>query len=357
MAFWPLWILFSLLSANAHYSLYHTNSYQIFNHNFHCLYANLIEDGREIGARMVTNYHLIPYCQRFHPNQTQQQLLLSQSTDNILYNITFNELRKQNVTSEQLLQWSIPIDIVEKYEMNLTDVETIYRCSFPWFGDKCQYKFSDNLNRSFTDIVHATFNDYESLLYNQSGSGTCYGLIDDCNDRSWPFCLDWREICDGKIDCRNGDDEKWCDQLESHQCRENEYQCHYRGQCIPLKFVKDSRKSIDCLDGSDENDLLLSYSTLTNPDCPYISTFQCQERIARYPHSYQCGDGQYMLDYRIPSNFGLCSNNRDKEASLFLLTSFKHVSDEKCQEAFRCALYSNRTEYSGTVYSTTILIF
>jgi hypothetical protein len=30
----------------------------------------------------------------------------------------------------------------------------------------------------------------------------------------WPLCLDWREICDGKNDCSNGEDEELCDQLE-----------------------------------------------------------------------------------------------------------------------------------------------
>ena len=33
-----------------------------------------------------------------------------------------------------------------------------------------------------------------------------------------------------------------------------EYRCHYGGQCIPLEFVGDGRKNIDCLDASDEID-------------------------------------------------------------------------------------------------------
>ena len=49
---------------------------------------------------------------------------------------------------------------------------------------------------------------------------------------SSPSCLDWSEICDGKIDCIGGNvDEEYCWQLEIHQCNENEYQCS-NGQCI-----------------------------------------------------------------------------------------------------------------------------
>ncbi|CAF2911760.1 unnamed protein product, partial [Rotaria sp. Silwood2] len=46
-----------------------------------------------------------------------------------------------------------------------------------------------------------------------------------CN-RGGPFpaCLDWCEICDGKVDCIEEDiDEKDCDQLEINECKDNEY--------------------------------------------------------------------------------------------------------------------------------------
>ncbi len=41
--------------------------------------------------------------------------------------------------------------------------------------------------------------------------GTCYRFLNGCNHG---LCLDWCEICDGKIDCLNGEDEEWCNQLE-----------------------------------------------------------------------------------------------------------------------------------------------
>jgi len=41
------------------------------------------------------------------------------------------------------------------------------------------------------------------------------------------ICLDWTDICDGKIDCMNGGvDEKHCWQLEMNDCQNNEYKCY-----------------------------------------------------------------------------------------------------------------------------------
>jgi hypothetical protein len=46
------------------------------------------------------------------------------------------------------------------------------------------------------------------------------------------ICLDWREICDGKIDCKNGYDERYCQALEMNECNPlTERRC-YDGQCI-----------------------------------------------------------------------------------------------------------------------------
>ncbi|CAF4216527.1 unnamed protein product, partial [Rotaria sordida] len=35
--------------------------------------------------------------------------------------------------------------------------------------------------------------------------------------------LDWREICDGKIDCLDSFDEKNCWKLEVNDCNDNEF--------------------------------------------------------------------------------------------------------------------------------------
>ena len=67
---------------------------------------------------------------------------------------------------------------------------------------------------------------------------TCYTHL-KCNRGPFPSCLDWTEICDGKIDCLDGGfDEEHCWQLEINECKDNEYRCK-NGQCIPKSFYQD----------------------------------------------------------------------------------------------------------------------
>ncbi len=127
------------------------------------------------------------------------------------------------------------------------------------------------------------------------------------------------------------------------KCNSNEYRCHYGGQYITLTFLKDSRVSVDCLDSSDETDFLPEYSPVVNPFCSNVATFQCQERISRYPLSFQCDDGQYVTNIIIPTVLSHCSNMRYKQLSRFLLTSMNHIPTINCQKAFYCALHFNRT--------------
>ncbi|CAM4808908.1 unnamed protein product [Rotaria magnacalcarata] len=240
------------LSIHSDYSLYHTDIHKLSNLTFDCLYANLIDDGRETGGTYIRNYHLIPYCRRpDNDKELEQEFHLN--NENIAQRISFDELRKRNITSEQLLAWRAPIDVAEKYEMNNDSSDIFYQCKSPWFGPLCQYKFGHDASMSFSDIVEATFNNYSEIIKNVT-TGSCYRFLDNCNPELWPRCLDWREICDGKADCLNGEDERWCDQLDLTKCSDHEYRCHYGGQCIPAQFFKDSRISIDCLDGSDEQE-------------------------------------------------------------------------------------------------------
>ncbi|CAF4106410.1 unnamed protein product, partial [Rotaria sp. Silwood1] len=65
------------------------------------------------------------------------------------------------------------------------------------------------------------------------------------------LCLDWRQVCNGIVECAGGEDEKDCAQMELHTCSggANEYRCQ-SGQCIPRSFAFD--RVFDCLDRSDE---------------------------------------------------------------------------------------------------------
>jgi hypothetical protein len=330
---------------NTRYSLYHSDISQTSYPTFDCLYAYLIDAGKEIGSRYVRNYHLIPYCRRPNIDEKQEEVRYV-INGNIAQTITFAQLRKQGVTSQELLDWFATIDVAERYEMNNSDFDIFHNCSSPWFGSMCQYQFGFDSSLSFGNLVKTIFTNYLEIIYNGT-SGTCYRFLNDCNRASWPLCLDWREICDGKIDCISGEDERWCDQLEMTTCTNDEYRCHYGGQCIPLTFAKDSRLSIDCLDGSDEQDRMTEYTLSINIECANVQTFRCQERIGRYPRSFQCGDGQYRPSSDLPSRTITCSNKRDIEFSRAILTSLDHIFDVDCRQAFYCALYSNRTQDIG----------
>ncbi|CAF3978611.1 unnamed protein product, partial [Rotaria sp. Silwood1] len=193
------------------------------------------------------------------------------------------------------------------------------------------------------DIVRSNFANRSPTMINIT-TGTCYSLLPNCDRGPWPLCLDWREICDQKIDCLNGEDEMWCQVLEITKCAEDEYQCHYGGQCIPLEFLRDSRVSVDCLDASDEPEFyVVPLFPSFNWNCINIPTFQCEERTARYGRSFPCGDGEYILRNIMPAPRTYCQNQRDKEFTRILLTSLDFMPDDDCRHAFFCSLHANRS--------------
>ena len=172
----------------------------------------------------------------------------------------FSELSKKNISSEQLYHWSAPMDLIEKYQFyldqlknskeksNLTISEVFYNCTLPNFGPKCEFMLNDYHSHylSLNELIHDYYcwNQYYPSLF------TCYMHL-ECNQGIPPSCLDWSEICDGKVDCLHGEDEKHCWQLEIHSCNEDEYRC-FNGQCIPNEFYRDRDFVYDCLDRSDE---------------------------------------------------------------------------------------------------------
>ncbi|CAF0744979.1 unnamed protein product [Adineta steineri] len=197
-------------------------------------------------------YEIISYCMSEWPSQWN---IKKNNQDEYF---TFAQLYQRNITSEQLYLWSTPLDIIEYYELYLNQrlssntsvvmaINGFYNCTPPRFGPLCQYSLdiyqSDDL--TLNEMIH----DYYLHEY-QLTTLTCYIHL-ECDRGSISLCLDWSEICDGIVDCRNGIDEEPCWQLNINQCEDNEYRCE-NGQCIDKIFFDDDSNVFECLDRSDE---------------------------------------------------------------------------------------------------------
>ncbi|UJR17035.1 hypothetical protein I4U23_003933 [Adineta vaga] len=222
------------------------------NHDFqhHCLNvaAHIIKDS---DPRQIISYCMGEWSSNF--NLTE---------NNFESKFNFSQLAEQHVTIEQLYHWSASIDLIENYQIYLDQLlssdeisvslatEVFYNCTLPYFGWRCQYALI-NYTANYSSLNEFVYDYYQNNRYEPTEL-TCY-LHLNCKRGPLPACLDWTEICDGIVHCLNdGLDEKFCWQLEIHQCNENEFQCGY-GQCIPKSFTRDPSSAPDCLDRMDEH--------------------------------------------------------------------------------------------------------
>ncbi|CAF4602833.1 unnamed protein product [Rotaria sp. Silwood1] len=172
--------------------------------------------------------------------------------------LTFHDLHQRNITGVQLYSWSAHLDVIEEYEafrQNFIDdritasLSIFYNCSSKHkFGQFCQYSVDSQVpfDRLVKEVLTKT--------HPVSSSTTCY-LHLNCTRDQMSWCLDWREICDGKVDCWPIPvDEQNCEKLKENEYGPNEYRC-FNGQCIPDTFLSDNVFTPDCLDRTDEDSL------------------------------------------------------------------------------------------------------
>jgi len=116
-------------------------------------------------------------------------------------------------------------------------------------------------------------------VYLLPSNGTCYVHL-NCKRNNITWCLDWREVCDGKADCwPNHVDEHFCEKLEQNECASNEYRC-LNGQCIPETFLLDNTFVSDCIDGTDEYHVInLEYEHVCRNGDP---SFRCADIMCRH---------------------------------------------------------------------------
>ncbi|CAF1017425.1 unnamed protein product [Adineta steineri] len=258
----------------------------------------------------------VMYCRR--PGEVielnrQQQRCFSSGKE-----ITYANLQKWNITSQEVLQLTSSIEQADEYAAYLlnnssfdnNDDSIICNCSdSSIFGKFCEYQLffgSQSFNESITTQFELKAKDkYSSQIY---GKILCYTTL-ECNYGL--LCLDWRNICDGISNCIDSIDEENCDLLEFNECKDDEFRCD-NGHCIPEEYWMDGwiRSTHECMDHSDERD------THNNFCLNLFWSFDCDERLCP-PTSWSCGDGQCIpLLQRFSYQFfyegnAQCENLRD----------------------------------------------
>ncbi|UJR34750.1 hypothetical protein I4U23_027528 [Adineta vaga] len=303
--------------------------------------------------RLKMDIHIenIPFCRQSSIKNDHNHL----SINNVQW--TFNQLRQMNITYEQLFNWYVPLDIIEEYiseQSNEIFVNCSNRNNYYWFGNRCQYTFDSNqpLEEILWDRFDAKYYINHDIL--SITNGTCYVIPNDqCQSI---ICLDWREICDGKIDCQNGFDEYYCHLLEMNECDErNEFRC-LNGQCIDKTFFQDQYS--DCMDHSDEKFQKFD-------ECPYKFRSFCEDHSC--PNLwFSCGDG-FCYDGLVKINETFCISQRDyfyfqQMSSLSTLILFSHIHiiynniqqpEMICYNQSLCPYLSNENHFRLITTTTT----
>jgi hypothetical protein len=145
------------------------------------------------------------------------------------------------------------------------------------------------------------------------------------------WCLDWHEICDGKVDCwPEPVDEQQYYELQRNECDEDQYRCH-NGQCIPQEYLMDNSYASDCIDTTDE--IVQSIEQPVNFCGQGDPSIRCSDVSCPYLISPLCSD---TYEHYACST-GICPIQRWKRFDSFLVarTTNSHLSDE-CWSTMIC---------------------
>ncbi|CAF4029208.1 unnamed protein product, partial [Rotaria sordida] len=258
---------------------------------------------------------LISFCRR--PELVEQ----SNDVDMLCYGqmITFKELKINNVSISHLFYWNAAMEIIDLYEKylifpNLVNENEFYcNCSLlSRFGKFCQYDINEDFDRGRS--LNSLLSSFDlTLLKNivENRYFTCYIGI-QCHTNL--FCLDWRQICNGVVDCDFGEDEpvELCLQMELNSCDpETEFRCE-TGLCVPrVKTL--SALVVLCPDQSDADiGARMWLGHLSSRTCLFYPSYECDE-LNRGWKQFSCNNGQFIpysyLTSKIPIISQRCINN------------------------------------------------
>ena len=281
-----------------------------------------------------------------------------QSSSNTCYTgnlITFKQLGMLNVIPDELLKWSIPVDVADIYGAFLSNSffneneHFICNCSLSnTFGRYCEYAFEEEIH-TIVDLINSTVEEKQKF-YPKERLLPCYDL-----EKSTDRCLDYRDICDGEFDTVNGIDELYCDLIETNRCDDNEFRCR-NGHCINHEFLFDGQG--DCADFTDEQFLLILKKHQNFENCYKQSTFDCDDHWCGRD-MISCGDGECIpwfqrfwaehdchnyythvynceleerknksIDFSITDNHGRCKSN---------ISEF-NTTEDRCLLMIKCAV-------------------
>jgi hypothetical protein len=175
--------------------------------------------------------------------------------------------------------------------------------------------------------------------------GTYYSHLNCTRGSNLTWHIDWRNVCNGNVDCWDGADEAECWQMEQNVCEADEYRC-FNGQCIPEVFFLDNVWDPDCMDGTDEPK---SSSGMYPANCNHGDpSMRCEDTTCRHWSQILCG---------VDSGCAHSGSCRTQQLDAFILPLLTreanlHLNDE-CWATMLCVIQRPDLRVSLFYFSIT----